>query len=380
MTEQSVPPHISNINNWGGHPDRNYYVFVVLSVLFGFFGLDHFYLRSFETGFKKLLVNVFGFGLWYVWDIIQIATDGVKIREEGLTSPLDWIRGIGHGAFIPPFQKSDKQESFSARKSYLLYAFLAIFLGCFGFDKFYMGYGWQGLAKLLSCFNIFLFLFGWLWVFWDSFHAFFMTKSILDNGISPPMPYSFVFDPIPSDDFKTSQATATQTPGNFLDWIAITFGFPPVPTLLSAREAYKDIVAPLLTVPMIKTLQTVGSGMPEVPSVAMPSMPSVTLPEVPAMPSVALPQAPAMPSVALPAMPSVAMPTALNNASWNTKPTATPLKPEAEQKVAFAPTMAQHGGGSGQSGPGPVIAGALTAVVLAGGLKGFYDFISAQYG
>jgi hypothetical protein len=27
-----------------------------------------------------------------------------------------------------------------------------------------------------------------------------------------------------------------------------------------------------------------------------------------------------------------------------------------------------------------VIAGALTALVVAGGLKGFYDFISKQYG
>ena len=32
------------------------------------------------------------------------------------------------------------------------------------------------------------------------------------------------------------------------------------------------------------------------------------------------------------------------------------------------------------NGPGPVIAGVLTAIVLAGGLKGFYDVISKQYG
>jgi len=42
----------------------------------------------------------------------------------------------------------------------------------------------------------------------------------------------------------------------------------------------------------------------------------------------------------------------------------------------------QGGGGlrEDSAGPGPVIAGALTAVVLAGGLKGFYDVISKQYG
>ena len=337
--------HISNVNMWGGHPDRNYYVFVVLSVVFGFFGLDHFYLRSFETGFKKLVVNVFGLGLWYVWDVIQVLTDGAKIREEGLTSPLDWIRGIGRGTFT-----NQTGGEYTARKSYLLYAFLAIFLGCFGLDKFYMGQAWQGIAKLLSCFNIFLFLFGWLWVLWDSFHAFFMTKSILDGGIAPPMPYNFIFDPIPSNVFMVdttygSKSTESAESGNLLDWIAKTFGFPPVPTFTSAKQAYKDIVAPLLTVPVIKTLQ----------SVAMPTIPG--MPAMPAMP--AIPGMPAMPSVAMPAMPSVAIP-------------AMPTIPN--------PAKAVQSGGAASVGPGPVIAGALTAVVLAGGLKGFYDLISAQYG
>ena len=142
-----------------------------------------------------------------------------------------------------------------------------------------------------------------------------------------------------------SKSTESAESGNLLDWIAKTFGFPPVPTFTSAKQAYKDIVAPLLTVPVIKTLQ----------SVAMPAMP--TIPGMPAMP--AIPGMPAMPSVAMPAMPSVAIP-------------AMPSIPN--------PAKAVQSGGAASVGPGPVIAGALTAVVLAGGLKGFYDLISAQYG
>ena len=43
--------------------------------------------------------------------------------------------------------------------------------------------------------------------------------------------------------------------------------------------------------------------------------------------------------------------------------------------------MAQKPAAEQQPGlGGPVIAGVLTAVVLAGGLKGFYDVISKQYG
>jgi hypothetical protein len=53
-------------------------------------------------------------------------------------------------------------------------------------------------------------------------------------------------------------------------------------------------------------------------------------------------------------------------------------------KVAFAPTPIQKQTGGARNeftaGPGPAIAGVLTAVVIAGGLKGFYDIISKQYG
>jgi hypothetical protein len=38
----------------------------------------------------------------------------------------------------------------------------------------------------------------------------------------------------------------------------------------------------------------------------------------------------------------------------------------------------QSGGGIESTGPGPIIAGALTALILAGGLKGFHDFLSKQ--
>ena len=332
---------------WGGHPDRNYYVFMVLSIVLGFFGVDHFYLRSFETGFKKFFVNILGLGIWYIWDIIQIASDGPKIRKEGLSSPFDWIRGIGYGAFMEPNLFKPQTGGFSAQKSYLLYAFLAIFLGCFGFDKFYMGYIWQGLAKLLSCFNIFLFLFGWIWVFWDAFHAFFLTKTVLEEGITPPMPYNFIFDPIPSDVFKTTAESEHPTgPGNFLDWINMTFGLPHVPSLIGVRNVYKDIVAPLVTVPVVKSLQVMSGERPA--PILLPAGPS--LPALGAMPS--LPTLGKMPSVKMPDV-SAAIPKAKG---------------------------AQHGGGYEGGGPGPIIAGALTAVVLAGGLKGFYDVIAAQYG
>ena len=309
-----VPHHISDVNTWG-YADRNYYVFVVLSFLFGFFGLDHFYLRSFDTGTKKLIFNVLGLGIWYLWDILQISTEGAAVRQNGLNSPLDWIRGIGRGVFKPlPMEiktkdkedkegkegkedsdkkpihgganknakvnekinkndkdakankvnekannKSDnkndkkKEPEYAAPKSYLLYTFLAIFLGMFGADKFYIGQTKQGLAKLFSVFNIFLFLFGLLWVAWDAVHAFFMTGSVMKEGIAVPMPYSFFFkEPVEASklfrvvEVKEEEEESSKS-FSLSDWLPSlpTFGF---------HQFYMDFIVPLLQ-------PTVGVGI-----------------------------------------------------------------------------------------------------------------------
>jgi TM2 domain-containing membrane protein YozV len=182
-------PTLSDKRIWKG-PDRNYFTFVVLSVILGFFGADHIYLRSFPTAIAKTFVNFLTLGLWYVWDILQIVDDGARIQKEGLNTPFDWVRGIGKGVFAPP---SDTPPVIVAKKEYVFYAFLALCFGWVGADKFYMGEYAQGIVKLISCFNIFLFLFGWFWVAWDAYHAVFRMGDVLTDGITTPLPYSFIF-------------------------------------------------------------------------------------------------------------------------------------------------------------------------------------------
>ena len=150
--QHSLPLHVSDVDTWKGS-DRNFYVFAILSILFGFIGLDHFYLRSFGTGTQKALTNFATLGLWYWWDVAQVMTQGKKVRTEGLSSPFDWILGIGRGVFEPlpeiifpsgqtfiegnqTSQQGGKLQ-FPAQKSYLIYAFLAICLGWLGADKLY---------------------------------------------------------------------------------------------------------------------------------------------------------------------------------------------------------------------------------------------------
>jgi hypothetical protein len=154
-----------------------------------------------------------------------------------------------------------------------------------------------------------------------------MTDSILKNGISAPMPYSLLFsDTIDPDLFKvkpieTAQPTKEGKEG-ILDWIARIFHFPNVPQGFSLRNVYREVLAPLMIPPVIKELKDINK-----PSVLQGPIPNT----------------------------------------------------QESQPIREIQKMS-GGGHSEQSGPGPVIAGALTAVVLAGGLKGFYDVVVKRYG
>jgi len=320
--------HVSDVDTWGG-ADRNWYVFVVLSVLFGLVGGDHFYLRSFKTGFQKAFLNLLTFGAWYWWDLSQIVWQRDTVLREGLSSPLDWIRNIGRGVFTTP-----TSPPLVSDKSYVVFALLAVFFGLLGADKFYMGSPIQGLAKLILCFNLFTFLIGWAWVAWDAFHATFMTEDLLKNGIQAPVGLNTVFGPIDSKAFRLHleregalglaepylSMVGLTTDGVIGDWIngfICAYG-----SLLGLSHNHTD--------KCIKHTVVVS-----------PASPAVTPPQVKQRGGAVL------------------------EPVINVIQTGGTSKPETE---------------SGSGGPGPVIAGALAAVVITAGLKGTYDFIRQQHG
>jgi TM2 domain-containing membrane protein YozV len=358
-----VPHHVSDVDTWG-HPDRNYYVFVALTFFLGFFGLDHVYLRSYDTATKKLLMNVLGFGMWYVWDLIQVSREGQLIRKEGLNSPLDWIRGIGRGTFVPlpsdGAQEGGKQ--YAAPKSYVMYTVLAILLGFVGADKFYIGKTWQGVAKVFSVFNIFLFMFGLLWVAWDGFNAFFRTPSVLKDGISVPFPYNFLFrDTVDAQKLFKVVEVKEEEPGkpwSFMDMLPALPSLPSLP-ILPWRELYRELVVPLLQPTVGVTIQRANTAVDIARNAA--SLGTSTLAKAPGMVAELAQTVTSLPS----------------------SPLGAPSTIDAIQQIANAKqaTRGQTGGGqvSETGGPGPVLAGALTALLIAGGAKGLYDYIGKVY-
>ncbi len=367
-----TPHHISDVDVWK-HADRNYYLFIAMTFLFGFVGLDHMYLRSNETAFKKLLLNIFGLGIWYFWDIIQVMKDGPIVRQHGLNSPFDWIRGIGRGMFVPlPGEGTkketgkDKPKEYAAPKSYFLYSLLAICLGAFGADKFYLGQNWQGVAKIFSVFNIFLFLFGILWVIWDAVHAYFMTRTILKEGVAPPIPYSWIFSPVDASVFtvqevKEEAKDSKESKGGLF-------------SLLNFDAIYQKYGVPLLQPTAGTVIKSVNGAI----SVGTKLAPLATsaLTAGPAFVGNLTSQINEQVATSVANVQKIAENQAaerLQPQPQQSAPTAQPTNAKDQQ-----PIQHQTGGGNAQGGPGPILAGALTAIVLAGGLKGFYDFLAKQ--
>jgi TM2 domain-containing membrane protein YozV len=103
----------------------------ILSAFLGSFGADHFYLGKTGLGIAKLLTC----GGCGVWAIIDTVITGMGKRKDANGLPLK--------RDIPPTGVSDKSQGTAF--------ILALFLGYFGADRFYLGQTGLGIAKLLTC-------------------------------------------------------------------------------------------------------------------------------------------------------------------------------------------------------------------------------------
>jgi hypothetical protein len=124
-------------------PDREYWRLAVFAIVLGVMGADHFYLRSPKTGFLKML-TFGGFGLWWLWDVVQLLTEKERVLNYGMTTPFDIATGIGQGMV------TDKSTNYKSNASYGLWTWSTIF-GFLGLDSmFVMKNMGQGMRKFFE--------------------------------------------------------------------------------------------------------------------------------------------------------------------------------------------------------------------------------------
>lgn len=174
---------------WGA-PWYPYWTLIVITVIGGFFGLDHFWLRSPTTGVLKLIVNVFGLGIWYLYDILQIFSEKDSVMNHGLTAPVVGPLGIGAGMF------TDNQPGVAVGKSpFRWLAYTALAFLPFGFELLVAG-DWNGaFAKFMSSILFFLWPIAFIWTAYTVFQALFSPTSVWEKGTTRLFPFSYFMDP-----------------------------------------------------------------------------------------------------------------------------------------------------------------------------------------
>ena len=137
----------------------SYNVLLGLSVLGGFVGLDHLYLRSPLTFIAKLITNIFTFGTWWLYDATQVIFNRDAVKIFGLGIPGLGPKGIAAGVLAKDIP--DKKHM-----AFFAYA-LSLFLGgIFGLDSFITGDKQTGFIRLMCLIIIFfapVAIFWWLY-------------------------------------------------------------------------------------------------------------------------------------------------------------------------------------------------------------------------
>jgi len=134
----------------------SYNVFLGLSVLGGFLGLDHLYLRSPLTFIAKFIVNVFTFGTWWLYDATQAIFNRDVVKIFGLGIPGLGPKGIAAGVLAKDVP--DKKHM-----AFFVYALALLAGGTFGLDSFITGDKQTGFIRLICLITV---IFAPVAIFW----------------------------------------------------------------------------------------------------------------------------------------------------------------------------------------------------------------------
>ena len=178
---------------WGGawYP---YWTLIVATILFGFFGLDHFWLRSPVSGIVKAIFNIFTLGLWYFYDIIQVVTEQERVQSYGLSAPVFGPLGIGAGMFTDRMTEGETLGKSPFR--YLLYVIMLFIPFTFGLEYVVAGdMGGAGFKFLTSIFWFILAPVGVIYTLMNVIHAVAIPKSLFEHGTYHLFPASMFIGP-----------------------------------------------------------------------------------------------------------------------------------------------------------------------------------------
>lgn len=225
----------------------------VSSVLGGFFGLDHFLLRSPKTGLLKFIVNIFTLGFWYLYDLVQVFTDIESVEIYGYTIPIVGPVGLGAGIVGDTAGPKAAKEGTPSPWAFLAYVLLTTVP--FGFSHLIAGDMNGATAKFVMTVFFLTTIFGILWAAYSFFYAVFNTQDLLTKGVDRFFPATFFMDPYgPSPNLIPPLVEKAQIKElGLIDWIYNTFFCP------LQKPALEAVVG--ITEPLVKTAEEVKDAV-----------------------------------------------------------------------------------------------------------------------
>ena len=157
----------------------SYNTFLALSVLGGFFALDHLYLRSPLTFLAKLVINILFLGVWWLYDASQAVFHRDVVKVFGVQAPGIGFTGIGQGigAGVLASDVPDKKHM-----AFFYYALAVLLGGAFGVDFFLTGHNRLGFFQL---FLFITFIFAWVpfvWYIYKVVRLFVYTDDVIKQN------------------------------------------------------------------------------------------------------------------------------------------------------------------------------------------------------
>ena len=173
MGNPPIPPKNSEGNEYTLY--LSYDIFRILTVVGGYIGLDHLYLRSPLTGIAKAIVNIFFCGAWWIHDILHAIFNKDIVRVFGLGVPGLGPKGIAAGVLANDIP--DKLHW-----NFFIYGAALCFGGLFGIDLFVVDNKLIGFIHFILAISVILTPVALIFWAYRSFCFLFDTKQVIGDN------------------------------------------------------------------------------------------------------------------------------------------------------------------------------------------------------